>query len=672
MNLSDNSIMKQIATLLAGMLTCMAAAAVTPANHGKYVLVPADGTLAAGGHFVAQGENEAVILTDAYSDAAVWQWDFVPGTATVQGHYTLSNLKSGAFLFTAGAEGVSVTSTDTAIKRSTSNVCDEAHNFAADGTFLAAAAGGRMTTASEAGASTAFLVIAYDANLSADEMLQKVTAEAALVSAKTEAIADLRKLFEACYTGARYADQVLESIRQCADMEELATARTEVRRTAIRMFESDMEAGATWQQQPTGLYVACTDGRYTGVESVSTEAFWYAEFTDNGNTIMDNRKFYLRNSHSKEYLAAPKEGTAVSGMPSRAGATLWRVVVNPGGLAITVDADDTNASLLYLDGEKVLSVIRGADAPAAATYIGEIKTYGEGVSSIAPMGTTEIIDGTEALTSVSSLRLTIARGSRPQADGVISLTYRKDGNSAYSTLATVSAASLPTPEATSINVDYYNREGQHITGTVEVDIYTIMLPETYEEGGEYMARVGIGCFELDGAYNMEFAGYAIVATGGLWPLEITPAEGAVESLTKIIINGPNGVYANLTGAADESVTLLRDGEQLAEYPVSDFAEGGKFDSYDIDADDPVWFTIPCDYTAAGRYSLVIPQGFFIDNNSKPCSELTVVWEIADSGAIRAVEAGAQADSTAYDLQGRKVSRPHPGRVYIVGGRKALR
>lgn len=660
---------------MAGVLLCGVAQGVTPVNHGKYVLVPADNAAAAAGHFVSAGADNAAVLTDDYSEASVWQWDFVSGTATVAGHYTLTNVATGGFLYTEVTDGsAALSATDVAIKRTNSAFFDGTHCFSANGTYLSAAAGGRLTAQADEQSASAFLILDYDAAMSAAEMLDKATTEVAMLTARAKAVAEMRPLFEASYSGMKYADQVLADFGLCSSEAEIESTKTEVRRTAIRMLESDMESGATWQQKSTGLFITYADDAYRGVEAVGTDGLWYAEFTDNGNTIMDNRKFYMRSNRSRRYLVAPVAATgAVTGVAARSEATLWRVTVVAGGLAITVDADNTNSRLLYPDATGILSVNSGDDTAGATVYAGDISTYGYGVNSIRPTGPTEEVGGATVTSSVNAIELTVERGSVATADGQITLVYRKEdmsGNVTDTTLESFNASDLSDPVQKTIDVDYYNKQGQHISGSKEVDIYTIALKEPYTDGGDYIARAGLGCFTLNGSFSEELAGFTVVASTGLWDVEVTPAEGKVDAITRITLNGPSGVYANPVADADAVITVRLDGATVAEYPVADFAEGGKYDSYDIDADNPDWFTIDCNFTDAGRYSLLIPVGFFVNNAGKSCSATTVVWEIDDSGAIRGVEADAT-DATAplYDLQGRRVTRPVPGRIYLQKGGK---
>lgn len=680
---------KLTVTLIAGALACCAASAVVPVNKGKYVLVPTDAAAAAtGGHFVACGPDNSLVLTDEFGAGAVWKWTYVSGTTTVAGHYAMSSLDGSAWLFTTGADGIaSVSESDVAVTRSAGTVVGEASMFKADGMYLTTTAGGSLIGSAEAVAASEFLVMAYDATLTADQMLERAKAESELVAARAAREAELRKYFNASATGRRYADMMLADIAGCTTAEELSAAVLEARRTAIRMFESDFENGSTWQQLTSGLYVTFADGAYRGVEAVSTDGLWYAEFTDNGNSVIENRKFYLRSNRTKRYLALAGDGsTAVADVSSRSAATLWRVVTNPEGLAVAVDADAANASLLYPGADGVLGVHTGADAPQAAASLDEIATFGEGVLSVfvsgpeAP-GSTSGVVGAPVFAGINRMEITVNHGAVPQADGEIRLILRSSGTSGIAhdnELLNLSAATLPEPETRTVEVNYFDSKGNYISRMAEVDVYTVDLGTTYTDGGEYIARVSLGSFMLDGAINYEFSSYSIVTLSGLWELEITPAAGNVDALTEICISGPDGVYANKDAEADTFLRLRVDSSSgmtvdLLECTVGDFAQGGKYDSYDIMADDPVWFTIPCDCTAPGRYVLVIPRGFFVDNHAHECAEMTLFWLVGEQGSI--LETGvtdSAAGRVVCDLQGRPVKSMVPGRVYIMDGKKIIR
>lgn len=654
--------------ILLATLSCVAlsAAAAAPTNHGKYVLVPADAE--APGLFLAEGTDGSVIITDDYTDAAAWQWDWVSGTATVAGHYTLKNIQSGQYLYSTNADGTATMSaTDVAISRRAGTEHSEASVFGNGTTFLTATSTASVIVSGECTAASEFFLMNYSASASATEMIEAANQLRHMITARAAAIAELEPLFRASYSGTNGLRILYSNIAASTTDQELAQTIIEMRRVGIRMFESDMETGATWQQLSSGLWATFADGKYCSATSAGPAGLWYAEFTDNGNTVIDNRTFYLRSDASKQYLVAPEANGAVTDTPRRTNATLWRVVLNPGGLAITVNSDETNSRLLYLNSDGILGVTAEADAPAAASYAGNLPTFGEGINAVVPV---------ESSDAISAVRITVVRGAKPQPSGEITLTLRRDdaaGNAQTTSLCTISASTLANPSAETISVDYYNSNGQHITGETDVDIYTIALDSAYTAAGEYMARVSFGAFELNGALSQEMGGYLMLNETDLWQLIIEPAADAtLKALEKITINGPNGVYANTKDAMQAAVTLKFNSadsgftEDLLEAPLGDFAEGGKYDSYDLGPD---WFTIPCGYTASGRYTLVIPQGFFINNAGAPCSELSISWTV-DSDSSLSVPEKAAALPDIYDLQGRRLLRA-PRTLHIRNGRLTL-
>ncbi len=645
----------------------LSAAAAAPTNHGQYVLVPADSR--APGLFLAEEANGAVVVTNDYSQAAAWQWDWVSGTATVAGHYTLKNLNSGNFLYAAEPDGAaSVSPTEVAISRRAGSENPDASVFGNGETFLTSTSTGAVIAASQSTAASEFFLLNYSATATAQEMTDAANQLRHMITARADAIALLEPIFRASYSGINALRVLYSNVAASTTDEELAETIAEMRRVGIRMFESDMEVGATWQQLATGLWVTYANGKYCGSTVADLSGLWYAEFTDNGNTVIDNRTFYLRSNSSGRYLIAPEADGLAGDVADRRNATLWRVVVNPGGVAITVNADESNSRLLYLNPDGILSVTSGADAPAAAAYAGNLPTFGQGVNSVVPAGS----EG-----EVSEVRITVCRGARPQPSGEITLTLRRDdsaGNAQTTLLRSIAASELANPVAETIEVDYYNSAGEHITGRTEVDVYTLVLDSVYTAGGEYMARVSFGAFELNGALNEEMGGYVVLAETDLWQLLVQPAADAtLKSLEKITINGPNGIYANTAGAAQALLTLKFNPadsgftEELLEAPMADFAQGGKYDSYDLGPD---WFTIPCNYTAAGLYLLVVPQGFFIDNAGAPCGELSVSWTVDPDAALNSVRVDNGTPAAIFDLQGRRLLRA-PRTLHISNGRLSL-
>lgn len=658
--------MKKI--LLAAMCWAgLSAAAAAPTNHGQYVLVPAEAS--APGLFLAEGPDGAVVVTNDYSLAAAWQWDWVSGTATVAGHYTLKNLSSNHFLYSAEPDGrVMVSNDEVAISRRAGTENQDASVFGNGATFLTTTAGEAVVASTEPTAASEFFLMTYSPTASAEEMTEAANLMRHMITARAAAIAELEPIFRASYSGTNGLRILYSNVAASTDDESLAETITEMRRVGIRMFESDMEVGATWQQLSTGLWVTFADNKYCGTATADISGLWYAEFTDNGNTVIDNRTFYLRSGASKRYLTAPQADGSITDTARRSDATLWRVVVNPGGLAIAVNDDSTDSRLLYLNSDGILSVNSGANAPAAASYAGNLPTFGQGINSVTPAG---------AEGEVSEIRITVARGAEPRPSGEISLVLRRDdsaGNAQTTTLCSLPASLLANPKAETISVDFYNSNGEHITGRADVDIYTLTLDSVYTAGGEYMARVSFGTFELNGALSEEMGGYLVLDETDLWQLLVQPAaDSEMRILEKITINGPNGVYANTKGAEQALLTLkfipADSGftEDLLQAPVTDFREGGKYDSYDLGTD---WFTIPCGYTDAGSYTLTVPQGFFIDNAGAPCGELSIGWTVDPDAALRAPSAPSAPRNDLYDLQGRRLPGA-PRTLHIRNGRLTL-
>lgn len=620
---------KYLIALAALTLSVGASAKLT--NNTSYLIIP----LTAGNnievkHFVTASADGTLTLSDAFSESAVWNWKYVSGTATTIGHYTLTNAATGQYLFTGNA----TTSTeDTAIKEAVSTANEAAHTLTADDKYLSVTSGGDVTVSTDASATTsAFLMMGYVATMTAGEIEEAAKNAVAVAFGIPDAVEQLLPMLQASYTGTRQAKRVLDVLYRSQTPADISTQLVEVRRTAVRMLESDLENGATWQQKSTGKYV---------------DGIWYGMFTDNGNSKVENREFTLYNSKTKEYLV----NTDGKISTSAEGGSLWSIAYFYGeGLAIA-PAGSTDNSLLYPGSNGELTI--GTERSNALIYIGEIAMFGEGVNSVKPVG----IPGEEegSYSAINAIELTVEHGATASSEGQLTLTFTSDDST--TTLETIAATEAKNPTTKTINVDYYDNTGTHQTGTREVDVYTLPLSESYTDGGEYMVRVNMGAFTLNGALSTEMAGYSVVNMSNLWLPMVTPAEGNLSSLTTITISGPDGVYVNPKAAPDASVNINCDGTNLEMFYPSDFAEGGAFDTYNPALPDSPWFTIPVQYTEPGRYSFYIPRSFFINNSSNPCDHFAVEWEVNEEGAIVNVECEKRnSGGETCDLLGRPAKK----------------
>lgn len=621
-------------------------------NGKQYLMIPLTaGTNVEVKHFVTAGADGALTLSASFSEQAVWQWKYVSATATSAGHYTLTNVATGGYLFTETDGKVLTSPTDVAVKQASSSVNSAASTFADEqGRFLAINTSGALTLTDDAESpASAFLMMDYVASMTADEIETSAANAVAVAYGIPDAVNQLLPMLQASYTGTRQAERVLSVLYHSQTPADISTQLVEVRRTAVRMLESDLETGATWQQLASGLYICDAGGSLTASTSIGAEGIWYGRFTDNGNTKVEDRTFRLYNNHTKEYLVV--DGTTVRTSPTEG--TLLSVAYHYGrGLSITSEADKDKNLYIYPGADKTVAI--GSEIDDALVYAGEINLYGEGVNSVKPIGPAADEDGTTIYSGINAIELTVARGSEPSADGEITLTLVSDDGSTL--LETIDATAAKDPTEKTIDVDYYDNTGTHVTGTREVDVYTLALKQTYSDGGEYIVRVAMGAFTLNGALSSEMAGFTSIAAQGLWVPVVTPEAGNIEALTSITISGPDGVYANPAAGFEGEVDINRDGETLTSYSVAKFAEGGDFDSYDpADASAP-WFTIPVNYSATGRYSLHIPRAFFVDNNGAPCADFGIVWEIDEAGITIVTAGTSDAGSAGVDLLGRPATR----------------
>ncbi|MCM1310923.1 MAG: hypothetical protein NC301_07865 [Bacteroides sp.] len=640
--------MKKHMLLLAVSAIALTASAKLTTNTG-YLMIP----LTAGNgdvkHFVTGAADGSLTLSDNFTEAAVWNWRYVSGTVTTPGHYLLGNAATGQYLFTTEAK---TSADEISIKEAVSAANDAAHTFMANDTYLAVSSTGAITTTAVAsGTDAAFLMLGYVATMTAEEIEQAAKDAVAVAYGIPEAVNQLLPMLQASYTGTRQAQNALNVLYKSQTVADIQTQLTEVRRTAVRMLESDLENGATWQQKSSGKLIPGT---------------WYGKFTDNGNSKVENRQFALYNSDTKTYLVNTDGEISTSAESG----TLWTIAYFYGeGLAIA-PADENPASatkLLYPNSEGKLII--GSNKADALIYIGEINMFGDGINSVKPIGATEDNDGETVYTSINAIELTVVHGATPAANGILTLTLTSDET--ITTLEIVDATAAKDPVTKKVAYDYYDNTGTHQTGEAEVDVYTIPLSETYTDGGVYIVRVNMGAFTLDGALSKEMAGFTEVNMSNLWSPTVTPAEGDVTALSLITITGANGIYPNAKAPADASVDINCDGETKKMFYTSDFEQGGDFDTYNINDPSAPWFTIPVDFTEPGRYSLYIPRSFFIDNASNPCDSFSVVWEITEEGGIKEVESGewTVGSGEAFDLLGRPATR---GLLILKNGTKILR
>lgn len=644
----------------------MSASAAKLVNNKQYVILPlAAGQNAGMNHFMTAGADGSVSLEAGFSDAAVWQWSFVPGTATVVGHYTLRNVSTGKYLFEESAGAVTLSESDLTVVKGDSPVTDAAVTLAVDGRYLAVTDQGVVTVSADASpATSAFVMMDYVASQTAAEIEEAAANAVAVAFGIPDAISQLKPLLEAGYTGTRQMQRVLNVLYYCETPADISTQIVEVRRTAVRMFESDFENGVLWQQKSSGLYVSVDGNSVVGKECATAESIWYGRFTDNGNSLVEGRKFRLYNNSTKHYLVYANGIFSTSAAQNDG--TLWTVAHFYGqGLAIKPADSDDNSRLLYLGADK--SLVAGADVDLALTYAGEIAMFGEGVNSVKPVGAPGEKEGTYS--SVNAIEVVVEHGAVAAADGTMTLSYSYDDET--SVLGVFNTTELKDPVIKTVNVDYYDSTGTHVTGTAEVDVYTLDLGETYTDGGQYMVRINMGAFTLNGAMSKEMAGYCDLEVSNLWEPIVTPAAGTVSALTEITVTGSDGIYPNPKASNTATLDINCDGVTVEMFSRDDFAEGGKFDSYD--AADPLkpWFTIPVNYTTPGRYSIHIEQSFFIDNNGNPCADISVVWEIDEEDNIRVVSQTGSGNAAVptFDLLGRPATK---GLIIGKDGKKYVR
>ena len=81
-------------------------------------------------------------------------------------------------------------------------------------------------------------------------------------------------------------------------------------------------------------------------------------------------------------------------------------------------------------------------------------------------------------------------------------------------------------------------------------------------------------------------------------------------------------------------------------------------------------TVAVNATEKGVYTIVIPDGYFNDENGDPIEGVTLTYYVGVANGIQNINA-AIANGTVYNLNGVKVNKATKG-IFIVNGKKVAK
>ena len=238
-----------------------------------------------------------------------------------------------------------------------------------------------------------------------------------------------------------------------------------------------------------------------------------------------------------------------------------------------------------------------------------------------------------------------ADGSKVDALGTITLTYKtseigigngkiqinKDGNE----LTTVEAV---------LDFNDYNVATVAVNAT-EKGVYTIEIPEGYfnDENGDPIPAVTLTYYVGD------------VVVPDNKPCTADPADGSeLDALTTITLTYKNKEI----GIGNGKIQINKDGNELTTVEA------------ELDLNNYNVATVAVNATEKGVYTIVIPEGYFNDENGDPIPAVTLTYYVGVASGIQNINA-AIANGTVYNLNGVKVNKATKG-IFIVNGKKVAK
>lgn len=195
--------------------------------------------------------------------------------------------------------------------------------------------------------------------------------------------------------------------------------------------------------------------------------------------------------------------------------------------------------------------------------------------------------------------------------------------------------------------------------------FTDAAGEPITAEGDYRIEIPAGVFGnkawydsdcLSGACN---AATTLYYTVGKEASEITytadPADGSeLDALKTITLTYKN----NEIGIGDGKILINKDGQEFAKVDAD-----LDFNNYNV-------ATLAVNATEKGVYTIVIPDGYFNDENGDPIEGVTLTYYVGVASGIQNINA-AIANGTVYNLNGVKVNKATKG-IFIVNGKKVAK
>ena len=218
----------------------------------------------------------------------------------------------------------------------------------------------------------------------------------------------------------------------------------------------------------------------------------------------------------------------------------------------------------------------------------------------------------------------------------------------------------------------------------------VTFSQELKEEGLYTFHIPAGTFTMDGAPNEEREINVTLYSFEIVPLEVvsvTPVEGAVEQIEKIVIEFNQDIRLSIgeTGNISNNIVLKGDTKDyVLTYAPSGYGVSTKVE-YLVNAEWNGFEYSSTPVTEAGTYTLSLKDIVvdyadedYIDEWGYPnkkwhvnnaCIDKTYTWTIADT-AIEDIEA-ENGEKVIYDLTGRRVENITNAGIYIVNGKKVL-
>lgn len=190
--------------------------------------------------------------------------------------------------------------------------------------------------------------------------------------------------------------------------------------------------------------------------------------------------------------------------------------------------------------------------------------------------------------------------------------------------------------------------------------------------GDYRIEIPAGVFgdktwyDSDGLSGACNAATTLYFTVGKEATEIActadPADGSkVDALGTVTID----YNTSSIGIGNGVIQINKDGKEFARVDAEIIYQNP--DDWDEMSHKA---TIPVNATEKGVYTIVIPEGYFTDENGDPIEGVTLTYYVGVASGIQNINA-AIANGTVYNLNGVKVNKATKG-IFIVNGKKVAK